>query len=355
MTTGIWRWRYLIGLILLLSMLGLARADIAPPTRHEPTVIHTYLYLEDINDIKLGTGTYDITALIVMRWRDPRLAFSLTEDSVTPQMWMGKRAEKHLETIWHPILDIAGEKGLTSNTVHSLAIYPDGTIILRQKFTGTPRFTGELIHFPFGSLNLSLNIASVAMDDTQLQFKLEQLSPSQNMKAVDDVLHGNWYPQSIKWGTSTITRLDVPEQRFPQIDVQILVNHDFVDGVHKVLLPLIVIALASWALLGMNFIRQPSFSSPRIGGTVTLILTTIALKFVLDRELPVVHYLTLSDLLFNVTIVMLSLSLLGSCTAGALFIERGPEGALRFNLWLRRLYPLLYVLMLLAGYFVVLD
>src|SRR5690606_14643556 len=110
--------------LLLFSILSLARADIAPPDRLEPTVIHTHLYLEDINDIKLGTGTYDITALFVMRWKDPRLAFASPDDGATPQVWMGKRAEKHLETIWHPILDVTGEKGLTAIAVHSLAIFP---------------------------------------------------------------------------------------------------------------------------------------------------------------------------------------------------------------------------------------
>ena len=88
---------------------------------------------------------------------------------------------------------------------------------------------------------------------------------------------------------------------------------------------------------------------------MTLILTTIALKFILNRELPVVHYLTLSDVLFNTTIIMLSLSLLASCTVGALFTESGAERALRLNAWLLRLYPLVYGLMLLLGYLMVLG
>jgi len=348
-------WKHFFCLMLLAAATGLARADIAPPNADEPTIVHTYLYLEDINDIQLGTGTYDITALFVMRWNDPRLAFSPPDDSPKPQVWMGARAERFLETIWRPILDITGEKGLTSSTVHSLAIYPDGTVVLRQKFTGTPRFTGELIYFPFGHLNLRLSISSVAMDDSQMQFKLEHLSPSKNLKAVEEVLHGNWSPTSIDWNTSTITRPDQPEQNYPKIDLQIVVEHDFIDGVHKILLPLTVIALVSWGLLWLNFIHVPPYSSPRIGGTITLMLTTIALKFVLDRELPVVHYLTLSDLLFNGTIIMLSFSLLTSCLVAAMLTRHRQERVLVFNRRLRQVYPFLYVLVMLAGYFMIIG
>ena len=344
-----------LGLVIGLFAVGNVRADIPPPDLQNPTIVHAYLVLEDINDIQLTTGTYDITASFVMRWHDPRLAYPRDTDDERPEIWMGNRADSHLDTIWHPVLDVTGEKGLTANTVHSLAIYPDGTVVLRQKFTGSPRFTGELIHFPFGRLSLNLNIASVAMDDSQVRFSLEHLSPGNDLKALDDVLHGNWSPVGIAWDTSTVPRPGSPDQLFPQIDLQIVVEHDFVDGVHKILLPLLVIAFASWGLLWADLMRQTSFASPRIGGMVTLILTTIALKFTLSRELPVVHYLTLSDVLFNGTIIMLSLALLGSCVVAALFTEYGAVPARRFNVALRRLYPALYLMVFLAGYLLVLD
>lgn len=345
----------LLALFLGLCIVGLARADIPPPNSQKPTIVHTYLQLEDINDIDLSTGTYDITALFAMRWKDPRLAFVDQNGNNKPEVWMGNRANTHLDSIWHPILDVSGEKGLTTNAVHSLAISPDGTVILRQKFSGSPRFTGELIHFPFGRLSLDLRITSVAMDNSQLRFSLEHLSPHNDMRALDQVLHGNWTPIGIAWNTTSKARPSTPDQQYPQIDLQILVEHDFVDGVHKILLPLIVIALASWALLWMDLMRQTSYASPRVGGMVTLILTTIALKFMLGRELPVVHYLTLSDVLFNATIIMLSMALLSSCVVAALFTEFSADKARRFNVVLRRVYPLLYLLVILIGYWLVLD
>lgn len=336
--------------VLLICFVGTARADIAPPLDNEPTIVHTYLYLEDINDIKLGTGTYDITANLVMRWIDPRLAFSSADNSTRPHVWMGKRADNFVDSIWHPILDVSGERGITSNTVQSVAVYPDGTVVLRQKFTSSPRFTGELLNFPFGHLNLELDITSVAVDVDEMQFRLAHLSPSHSMQALDDVIHGNWTPSDIHWSTSTVSRPDHPDQQFPQIDLRIMVEHDFIDGVHKILLPLSVIALVSWALLWLNFIHLPPYSSPRIAGTITLMLTTIALKFVLDRELPVVHYLTLSDLLFNATIIMLSFSLITSCCTASLVSRDKRAQAEAFNAVLQYAYPAVYLVVVLIGY-----
>lgn len=332
-----------------------ATADIPPPDLNAPTVVHAYLQLEDINDIQLGTGTYDITALLTLRWKDERLAFSRDDGSTRPAIWMGTRAAERLKTVWHPTLDVTSEKGLTTNTVQSLAIHPDGTLVLRQKFTGSPRFTGELDHYPYGRLRLDLTISSVAADENQLRFSLEHLSPYDDIKALADVVHGNWSPIGIAWNTSSVERPGSSGQHFPQLDLQIVVEHDFVDGLHKILLPLFVIALVSWALLWLDLMRQASFASPRVGGLVTLILTTIALKFMLGRDLPVVHYLTLSDVLFNGTIIMLSIALIASCVVGALSTEFSAECARRFNVALRRTYPLVYMLVMVCGYLLVID
>ncbi|WJJ93162.1 hypothetical protein [Neopusillimonas aromaticivorans] len=326
---------------------GVVLADIPPPRLDGPTTVRAYLYLEDVNDIRLDTGTFDATAQLVLKWKDERLAFSSPDD--TPRSWMGVRAERHLEKIWHPVLDISGEKGLSSAVVYALTVHPDGTVVTRQKFTTRPRFIGELIWFPFGRLMLDLNISSMAVDARHMQFELGQLAPSDSMESLDTVLHGNWHPVRMAWVTRTVEYPDLPGKAFPQISLQIEVVHDFIDGVHKVLLPLLIIALASWGLMWVNFTVQPAFSSPRIAGIITLILTSIALKFVLNRELPVVHYLTFSDVLFNTTIMMLSFGMLASCVVASLFTDFSVPRAQWLHRWLRGIYPVLYVVVLVVS------
>lgn len=335
----------------LLFFLGLqsAWADIPPPNVDKPTLVNVDLKLEDINDINLGSGTFDLTAQFGMRWHDPRLKFEPAPGRSGPHIWMGARAQQQLQQIWHPIIDVNGEKGLSVARVYSLSIWPDGYVELREKFSATPRFDGELDWFPFGHLTLSLTLTSVAMDRQQIKFELGELTPKDDLGALDRVIHGNWVPEQVRWSVSERSRMVHSSHLYPQIDLDLRVEHDFLDGVHKVLLPLFIIALASWGLLWLNPTVQPAFSSPRIGGTTTLILTTIALKFVLGRELPVVHYLTLADALFNVTIIMLTISLLTSCLVAAVFTERGADSARSLNRVTGRLYPILYVVLLVVS------
>lgn len=343
------RWLTWFSLVLCtLIIITPAQADIGLPDPERPTVVQVDLKLEDINDIDLGTGTFDLTAQFGMSWRDARLAYESDSVQGLPRLWMGKRAEQQLQHIWHPIVDVSGERGLSTTRVYSLAIWPDGQVDLRKKFTASPRFDGELTYFPFGHLGLNLALVSAAMDSHQVQFELGQLSPNEDLKAVDAVIHGNWIPEDVSWSVSERSRSSLSDRLFAQIDVNIQAKHDFLDGVHKILLPLLVIFLASWGLLWLDPTYHPAFSSPRIGGTTTLILTTIALKFVLNQELPVVHYFTLSDVLFNVTIIMLSVSLLVSCHITRLFVEYGPDRARPVNRFIRRYYPVIYI-SLLAG------
>lgn len=336
-----------ICLLMISLYVGQARADITPPNSQGPTVVTVDMWLDDINDINLSTGTFNLTAQFGMRWKDPRLAFQ--SDSAQPRVWMGSRAQEHLKNIWYPILDVSGEKGLSSAKVYWLAIWPTGDVEIREKFVAHPRFDGELIYFPFGSLKLSLALSSAAMDSTQVLFKLGDLSPKDDLQAVDKVLHGNWIPTGVRWDVSHEVGFTHSNREFPTINVVIDVDYDVRDGLQKILLPLIIIALVSWGLLWIDLTFQAAYTSPRIGGTTTLILATIALKFVLNRELPIVHYFTLSDVLFNTTIIMVSISLLASCLVVRLLSDGKLELAKRINILTRRYYVVIYVLMLVVS------
>ena len=67
--------RYIFFALLFCVVLQPAWADIPPPSPDKPTLVNVDLKLEDINDIKLGSGTFDLTAQFGMRWHDPRLEF----------------------------------------------------------------------------------------------------------------------------------------------------------------------------------------------------------------------------------------------------------------------------------------
>lgn len=189
------------------------------------------------------------------------------------------------------------------------------------------------------------------MSSEQLVLNILHVSPT-GFEALDDVTQGNWLPVDIQWGERRIDHPTLEGSKFSQVYVNITVEHDFIDGLHKIFLPLFVIAIASSAMLFINFMAQPAYSSPRIAGLTTLILTTIALKFVLGRELPQLHYATLTDALFNLTIIMLSIGLVLSCVVSASFTASKQHFAKRLHYATSRLYPSMYILAILVIFLV---
>lgn len=321
-----------------------SRAAQTSPTLESPALVDMYLYLEDISDLNLTLGTFDITAQLLLRWQDERVSFDPADNNgIDRKVWVGKQAAKRLETMWQPLLEVSGVKGLSARDVHSLIVYADGSVELHEKLHATPQFVGELESYPFGRLNLNFVLTSVAMDTAQINYSLKYLDPT-DMETLDAIVHGNWEPVSIAWHLNAVPRPDVPDELFPQAEVKIVVEHDFIDGLHKIFLPLFIIGMAACGLQWINHLAQPAYSSGRVGGLTTLILTTIALKFVLTRELPVLHYGTLTDALFNVTIVMLIIGLLFSCAISALLTEGHQHKAVMVNQIVRKVYPFVYLI-----------
>lgn len=324
------------------SKASTAQTAIVPPA--QPTVVDTYLYLEDIGKIDLSQGTFDATAQLLFKWTDPRLAFDPTDNNDHAQkVYVGANAQRQLEQIWQPWVEVSGERGLRSVTIQSLIISSNGHVEAHQKFHASPKFTGELLHYPFGRLQLHLVITSLVDDNQGFVMSPKAVEPL-DLEELDEVLHGNWTPSKVDWSVNDVTRDDIEGKKFQQLHMEIVVEHDFIDGLHKIFLPLMVVALAACGFMWINLVLQPAYSSPRIGGYTTLILTVIALKLALRGELPVVHYGTLTDALYNMTIVMLLTGLLSSCAVLAISSAGKQELALRWHRRLRYIYPLVYII-----------
>ena len=109
-------------------------------------------------------------------------------------------------------------------------------------------------------------------------------------------------------------------------------------------IPLFVIFVAAAAVTWIDPTQTAPHTAPRVLGTIILILTTITLKFALAREIPAVNYITLTDAVFGVTVLILILSLIMSCTI--IFLKEYMQKDVlskRINASFRKNYPLLYV------------
>jgi hypothetical protein len=160
----------------------------------------------------------------------------------------------------------------------------------------------------------------------------------------NDFIHGYWKFVGMNAQERAVTRSDDRSVNYSQIHFQVKLDHEsFHSGMIMIFIPLLAVFLASSALLWLDPGATASYSSPRLGGTLTLILTTIALKFSLSKQIPSFDYLTLVDILIMVTVVMLVASLLSSCFYIWLYAEKSRELATTFNKTARVLYPILFI------------
>ena len=321
--------------------------DSAPDPNY-PTKVDVSFVIDDISEIDLNAGNYKITGQMILEWKDPRLAFAPDpRDPSRPLDFDADAAKELLKKIWEPVFEISNEEGERKTGVFSVNIWSDGRILLYEKFDSAPRFHGDLHMYPYGSVDLDLVMTGFLQDRREMVYRLKRFE-FQDPSKPDDFIHGHWTFRSMKAWERPAKRSDDRSVDYSQILFQVRLEHESIEsGSYYVALtifvPLLAIFLASSALLWIDPGAATSHSSPRLGGTLTLILTTIALKFSLTKQIPSLHYLTMTDLLILITIIMLVVSLISSCLYIWLYTEKSQTLATQFNRTFRVLYPILFV------------
>ena len=314
------------------------------PNSNHPTKVDVNFFIDDISDIDLNSGNYKITGQMIQEWKDPRLAF--TPDPKFPnrtQDFNAEAAKELLKKIWAPVFEISNEDGERKTGVFSINIWPDGRIRTYEKFDSIASFDGDLHMYPYGSVNLDLVMTGFLQNRNEMVYRLKRFE-FQDRNKPNDFIHGYWKFIRMNAQERPATRSDDRSVDYSQIHFLVKVNHDsFQSGTLLIFVPLLAVFVASSALLWIDPGATASYASPRLGGTLTLVLTTIALKFSLSKQIPSFEYLTLADLLIMVTVGMLVVSLLSSCFYIWLYMEKSRELAIKFNKAARALYPILFV------------
>ena len=186
-------------------------------------------------------------------WEDEKTAVFLAKFG--DEIIHGEELDEYLHEIWYPEFFISNAE--TPRTVHYKTLdVLDGKFELFERFDAELSIDAEMPKYPFGDLDLFLDIASFSGNKQKMVF----------------------YPESII--------------------AHVHVNHGFLDALQKILFPIFSIVFLS--LLMNHFYPSGNYDiyNWRIGGQLTLFLTIPALKFSLAGELPTTHYLNFTDALF---------------------------------------------------------
>ena len=258
-------------------------------------LVYTKILYDEIYDIDISEGHYRVSVEVLLAWEDKKTAEFLAKFG--DEIIHGEQLDEYLHEIWYPEFFISNAE--TPRTLHYKTLdVLDGKFELFERFDAELSIDAEMPKYPFGDLDLFLDIASFSGSKQKMVFYPESIEVGHH-DAHHKVVKGNWEVEKTILEEEGRTSLNHGgHEKFSYLIAHVNVNHGFLDALQKIIIPIFSIVFLS--LLMNHFYPSGNYDiyNWRIGGQLTLFLTIPALKFSLAGELPTTHYLNFTDALF---------------------------------------------------------
>jgi hypothetical protein len=299
----------IFGFFLALLITGPVIANEAAQNDAFPVTVD--LIVDEVSDISISNGQFRAVAEMLLSWAGNNVELVGASESRTV---MGDAIDNYLVENFDPAIFIANAEGPREVMVRSLTLFPDGRVELFEKFAVMLTFETAIPSYPFGDLDLHLELQSanhplpgLAFEPRHFKFGHEEIAHT--------VVKGNWYLNGNSSEVDNVKSLSHGgNSHFSVAIYHIKVAHDFVDVAQKILIPLLSILILSMFINRFSVIYETEDGGDnanwRVGGQMTLLLTLFALKFALGDDIPATHYLTMIDALFVAVGIMVVFALL---------------------------------------------
>ena len=263
-----------------------------------PTEISVGIWVVDISNIDSAQQNFTAEVAVVLRWKDSRLAHT------------GNGVVRYsLEQIWHPRVGIVNEtNSVTRKMPDFVEVNPDGAVTYRQLYVGAFTQPLRLQSFPFDRQNFRIQLVAVRYRTNEIRFVPDEDWVRNGIKdgagIAPSITLPDWTIE--KWDTKPLTYALAPGLQFSSYAFEFTASRNVQYYILKVILPLILIVVMSWA----GFWIDPVNASAQISVAVTSMLTLIAYRFAVDTQLPRLPYMTRLDALFLISTLLVFFSLI---------------------------------------------
>lgn len=309
-------------------------APLRPDAQAGPTRISIGAWIGDLSRIDSAMQLFTANMVLVMRWRDDSLVHS------DP----GVRTYS-LSDIWHPRFIIANEAGSVERSMPEVAeVAPNGSVVYRQRLLGSFSQSLDLRKFPFDQDTFRIRLVTGRYRPSEIDFV-----PDESLVAAG-ISSGFGIAQNITmqdWTILSSTARTEPYIAVPGIEaagyvLEFTASRDSRYYVIKVIIPLVLIVMMSWAV----FWIEPLDANSQLAVSVTVMLTLIAFRFSVNDELPDLPYLTRLDLLLIACTVLVFLSLIEVMVTNKLANLGRIESARSIDRKSRVLFPAAFVVIM---------
>jgi len=297
-----------------------------PNENGAPTIVSIGIYVVDIETIDNVHQHFVADFMLLVRWKDDRLK--------------GESRTVEIDDIWWPNIAVLNGRDLSMELPHRAEIDEEGNVLYRQRYYGNMAALFDLKKFPFDTQTLPFKVLTLGHDSTQIaiQFAANESGSMETFSNSDwHIEKGNGMSGLFK--TRSLTKGEIA---LPMITLEFKAERHVFYYVWKVIIPLMVIVMMSWAI----FYIEPTLAAPQIGLAATSILTLIAFLFSLGKILPPIAYLTKIDFFVYSSLALVFMAFAEAMiTINLAGMNRTPD-AKRMDRISRWLFPAVFLLIL---------
>jgi gamma-aminobutyric acid receptor subunit beta len=150
-----------------------------------------------------------------------------------------------------------------------------------------------------------------------------------------------------KWEVKPLVYALAPRHQYSSYAFEFTASRNVQYYILKVILPLVLIVMMSWA----GFWIDPVNANSQISVAVTSMLTLIAYRYAVDTQVPRLPYMTRIDLFFLVSTLLVFFSLIEVLVTTILDNNQQTKLAKRIDRYCRVIFPVIFALATIGIFF----
>jgi hypothetical protein len=317
--------RICVGLALFLATHSQAFADVGRPNHDAgPTKVEVFAAILDINEISDAKQNFEANFLYILTWFDPRLAHDQDRKS-TP-----------LNDVWHPRLQILNQQRLTSTFPKVVSISPEGQVTYRQRVWGIFSQPLYVRDFPFDHQDFGIRLFTADYAEDEVELVVDPRSQIAESLSLPD-----W--DIVAWNLDATTYKPLPDVpvELAMVVFSFQAERRGTYFVYQIILPLVLIVAMSWIVFWID----PKESGSQYSVSITTMLTLIAYRFAIAKDMPIVDYMTRLDIFILGSTVMVFATLMQAVITTSMAKSGQLVKARAIDRWCRWLVPGLFALL----------
>jgi hypothetical protein len=313
-------------LVLLLYAQSSAVSISRPYEDAGPTLVKVLIHVLDVDDVQTADQSFHANVYVDLTWHDPRLTHE-NANSVTMD----------LNEVWHPNIQFLNQQKVWSTIPDMVQVSPGGEVRYSMRVWGAFSQPLDLHDFPFDKQAFTIQLveAVYSIDELILEQDQEIKSSMSKVLSLPDWEILGWNVESKPYRASS------EYENASGFSLTFLAKRHTGHFIVKVILPLILIVAMSWVVFWID----PQEIGSQLNVSVTTMLTLIAYRFAVGRDLPHVSYLTSIDYFILGATFLVFFSLIEVVIISSLAKNNNLPMASAIDRWSRVLFPLSFVLL----------